>query len=128
MRHRFAMAAAALAVASTLVQGRAQTSDTAESTANIKQLGTIQAVDGNSLTITTDAGAALTLQVQDSTRLLRVTPGQKDLKQATALQLPDLQTGDRVLVRGKPADDGKLVLASSVIVMSRSDIQEKQRQ
>jgi hypothetical protein len=127
MRHRFVLAAVALTVASTLLQGHAQTSGTAESAASVKQIGTIQAIDGNSVTITTDAGAALTLQMQDSTRLLRIAPGQKDLKQATPLQLPDLQTGDRVLVRGKPADDGKSVLASSVIVMSRSDIQENQR-
>jgi len=35
-------------------------------------------------------------------------------------------TGDRILVRGKLADDGKSVLAASVIAMKKADIADKQ--
>jgi hypothetical protein len=64
--------------------------------------------------------------VEDATKLVRIAPGQKDLKDATPIQLADVQPGDRVLVRGKLADDGKSVLAASLIAMKKADIAEKQ--
>jgi hypothetical protein len=64
--------------------------------------------------------------VQDSTRLVRIAPGQKDLKDATPIQLSDVQVGDRILARGKASDDGKSVAASSVILMKESDVSAKQ--
>jgi hypothetical protein len=76
--------------------------------------------------LTTDAGSDVTVQVQDSTKLVRTAPGQKDLKDATPIQLADLQSGDRILVRGKLADDGKAVAAASIIAMKKADIAEKQ--
>jgi hypothetical protein len=66
------------------------------------------------------------VQVQDATKLIRVAPGQKDLKDATPIQLQDVQQGDRILVRGKLADDRKSILALSVIAMKKADVAEKQ--
>jgi len=76
--------------------------------------------------LTTDAGTDVTVQVQDATKLVRIAPGQKDLKDATPIQLTDVQPGDRILVRGKLADVGKSVVAASVIAMKKTDIAEKQ--
>jgi hypothetical protein len=76
--------------------------------------------------LTTDAGSDVTVLVQDATKLVRIAPGQKDLKDATPIALADLQTGDRLLVRGSLADDGKSVLAASVIAMKKADITDKQ--
>jgi hypothetical protein len=76
--------------------------------------------------LTSDAGTDVTVQVQDATKLVRIAPGQTDLKSATPIQLQDLQAGDRILVRGKMADDGKSVLALSIIAMKKSDLAEKQ--
>src|SRR5260370_26058924 len=76
--------------------------------------------------MTKDAGADATAQVQDATKFVRIAPGQKDLKDATSIQLADIQPGDRILVRGKLADDGKSVVAASVIAMQKSDIAEQQ--
>jgi hypothetical protein len=92
----------------------------------VRPIGVIKSVHGNSVTLTTDAGAEVTILLQDSTRLLRTAPGQKDLSGATAITLPDLQAGDRMLVRGSSSEDGKSVLASSAIVISRSDVAQKQ--
>ena len=93
-----------------------------------RSLGTITGIQGNTVTLKTDAGTEVAAQVQDSTRLVRIEPGQKDLKGATLVQLQDLQVGDRILVRGSTAPDGKLLLATSVILMKKSDIQQKQQQ
>jgi hypothetical protein len=92
----------------------------------VRPVGAIKSISGNTITLTTDGGADLSVLVQDNTKFLRIAPGQKDLKDATAILLTDLQTGDRILVRGKLADDGKTVLAASVITMKKADIAEKQ--
>jgi hypothetical protein len=68
----------------------------------------------------------VTVLVQDATKLLRIAPGQKDLKDATPIQLQDVQPGDRILVRGTLAGDGKSVLAASIIAMKKADLAEKQ--
>ncbi len=90
-----------------------------------KQVGTVKAIAGNAITLTTDAGLPVNIVIQDSTRMVRAAPGQKDLKNAEPVKLQDLQVGDRMLVLGKPSDDGKSVLASNVIVMKGSDVTAK---
>ena len=91
-------------------------------------VGSIKAIQGNSITLAPDSGPAINVVVQDSTRLLRVEPGQKSLKDATPVQLQDLQVGDRVLVRGSQSADGTSLTASSILLMKKSDVQQKQRQ
>src|SRR5882724_7661355 len=98
----------------------------AQSASSAKPVGTIKAIFGNTITLTTDAGTDVTVLVQDATKLLRIAPGQTDLKDATPLQLSDVQVGDRILVRGKLSADGKAVLAASVIAMKKDDISQKQ--
>jgi hypothetical protein len=99
---------------------------TAQAPAVARPVGTIKSISGNTITLTTDAGSDVAIQVQDSTKLVRIAPGQKDLKDATPIQLADIQPGDRILVRGKLADDGKYVVAASVIAMKKADIADKQ--
>jgi Domain of unknown function (DUF5666) len=94
--------------------------------ASVRPVGAIKSISGTTITLTTDAGTDLTVQVQDATKFLRIAPGQKDLKDATPILLTDLQAGDRLLVRGNLADDGKTVLAASVIAVKKADIAEKQ--
>src|SRR5260370_30823449 len=89
-------------------------------------VGTIKSISGNTIIMSTDAGADATAQVQDATKFVRIAPGQKDLKDATPIQLAGVRPGDRILVRGKLADDGKSVLALSVVAMTKTDIAEKQ--
>jgi hypothetical protein len=91
-----------------------------------RALGTVKSVSGKTLTLTTDAGADVTVLVQDAARLLRIEPGQTDLKDAAPLQLQEIQPGDRLLVRGLLAADGKSLLATSVVAMKKMDIAQKQ--
>ena len=103
-----------------------ETSAPASSSPVAKPVGTVKAISGNTITLTTDSGSTMNIVVQDSTRLVRIAPGQKDLKDATPIQLSDVQVGDRILARGKTSDDGKSVAASSVILMKESDVTAKQ--
>jgi hypothetical protein len=91
-----------------------------------RPVGTVKAISGNTITLSTDAGNEVAVQIQNATKLLRVAPGQKDLKDASPIQLQDVQLGDRILVRGSLAPDGKSVIATSVIAMKKSDIADKQ--
>jgi uncharacterized protein DUF5666 len=98
----------------------------AQGAGTAKPVGTIKAISGNTITLTTDAGSDVTILIEDATKLVRIAPGQKDLKDATPIHLQDVQPGDRILVRGKVAEDGKSVLALSVIAMKKADVTEKQ--
>jgi hypothetical protein len=89
-------------------------------------LGTIKSISGNVLILTSDAGVEMTVDVRDSTKIVRIAPGQKDLKDAQSIALTDLQIGDRILVRGKAGDDNKTFSATSIIAMKKADIAEKQ--
>src|SRR5262249_47855590 len=48
--------------------------------ATAKALGTVTAITGQTITLKTDAGAEMSVTVLDSTKLLQLKPGQKDLK------------------------------------------------
>lgn len=90
-------------------------------------VGVIKSISGNTIALTTDAGADINVTIQPTTRLMRLAPGQTDLKAATAIQLSDVQVGDRMLVGGTPADDGKSVAATTAVIMKKSDVAEKQQ-
>ena len=92
----------------------------------VRAVGTIKSISANTVTLTTDSGAEITVVIQPSTRLLRMAPGQTDLKQATPIRLQDLQVGDRLLAGGSSADGGKSVTATSAVVMTKADVAAKQ--
>ncbi|MGC1620266.1 MAG: DUF5666 domain-containing protein [Candidatus Acidiferrum sp.] len=98
----------------------------AAQTAGARAVGTIKTITGNTIVVTTDTGAETTVQVPDGAKLVRIEPGAKDLKSAVPLQLSELQPGDRILVRGMLAADGKTLAAASVIAMKHEDIAAKQ--
>src|SRR5271156_5513374 len=52
-------------------------------------LGTIQSIANDSLTLKTDSGTDLKVQLPAEVKVFRVPPGSKDLKDATPIQLSD---------------------------------------
>ncbi len=89
-------------------------------------LGTIKSISGNMLVLTSDAGANVSIEVRDFTKIVRIAPGQKDLKDAVAIALTDLQVGDRILARGPAPEIGQSLAATSIVAMKKADIAEKQ--
>lgn len=89
-----------------------------------RQIGTIKAVSGSTLTLATDHGSQVSVSVVDGARILQLPPGSTDLKSAQQIALGDIAVGDRVLVVGKAADDGSFA-ASRVILMKSTDIAQK---
>jgi hypothetical protein len=82
-------------------------------------IGEVTALDAQSgqISLKTDKGEAVTAPVGASTVYLRVPPGEKDLQKAARIAFSDIGVGDRVLVIGQ----------KTVIVMTRSDLAQKQR-
>ncbi len=93
-----------------------------------QQVGTVKAINGSTLTLTSDAGAEVTVTVQDITKIVQVAPGQKDLKSAVTIHLADLQPGDRILVRSRPSPDAKTPTAVGIIAMKATNVAAKQSQ
>jgi len=101
--------------------------EVATNPASGRAIGTVTAINGNSVTLKTDSGTETTVTVPDTARIVKAEPGQKDLKNATPIHLQDVQVGDRALVRGKAGENNALE-ASSMIVMKQSDVASRQQQ
>ena len=94
---------------------------------NTRAVGTVKAIQGQNISLKTDAGADVNVTVADSARVLRMAPGQTDLKSAATIQLSDVQAGDRILARGAGSTDGKSINANTIVVMKQSDVAAKQK-
>ncbi len=91
-------------------------------------VGTITAINGDTLTVKADSGEMRQVEVTSTAALKRVEPGQKDLSAAATIQLGDLATGDRVLVRLDPTASGDIPQAAQIITIKQTDVAEKQQQ
>jgi hypothetical protein len=80
----------------------------------------------NQLTLKPDKGEPVMVTLGERTRYLRVKPGETDLKNASKIAVGDLAAGDRVLALGKLSEDAKALTATSIIVMTKADIAQKQ--
>ena len=92
-----------------------------------RRIGSIKAITGGNIGLTPDSGPEVNVTVDPTTQILRVAPGERNLKNATRLQFEDLQVGDRILVAGKPGSDSNSIAASSVVVMKHSDVEARQQ-
>jgi hypothetical protein len=93
----------------------------------VRRIGAIKSINNNVITLAPDSGSEISVNVNATTRILRVAPGEKNLKNATAAELQDLQVGDRVLVGGETSADAKSIAASSIVLMKRSDVEARQQ-
>jgi hypothetical protein len=101
---------------------------TATAQATGRFVGTITAINGDVLTVKPDAGDVQQVEVPSTAALKRVEPGQKDLSLAATIQLSDLATGDRVLVRIDPSAAGETPQAAQIVTIKASDVAQKQQQ
>lgn len=98
----------------------------AQNAAARQVVGTIKAIRSNSITLAPDSGAEVNVEVRATLRILRVAPGETDLRNAATIQFSDLQVGDRILVQGTPGGDAQSLVATRVIAMKKTDVEAKQ--
>jgi co-chaperonin GroES (HSP10) len=106
--------------------GIAAQTPTAAPPAAASQLGTVKAVSGNTITMTTDKGLTLSVSVATGAKVVQLAVGSTDLKTAKPSQLTDVAVGDRALVTGKVGDTPESFTAMRVILMKSADIAQKQ--
>ena len=94
----------------------------AQATTIAKSVGKIKTINGSTITLSPTSGSDIAVSVQPNARILRFMPGDKDLKNATPLQLQDLQVGDTIRARGAGSDDGKTISAVEIIVITSSAV------
>lgn len=93
-----------------------------------KVLGEVTALDAaqRQMTVRPESGAPVTLATEEATSCLRTLPGAKDLSGATPIGCAEIVAGDRVFARGLLAADGTTVGARQIVVMTRSDLVQRQ--
>jgi hypothetical protein len=89
---------------------------------SVRPIGVIAKLQADGFTLRTDAGPDLLVVFGDGVSFLRVPPGATNLNTATKITVRDISSGDRVLVRGRASEDQKSLVATSVIVMTKSDL------
>ena len=87
-----------------------------------KRIGAIKAINGSVITLAPASGPEVAVTVLPNARILRIVPGEKDLKNAATLSFQDLQVGDTVRVRGQASEDAKSLNALEVLVITHSAI------
>jgi hypothetical protein len=117
----------ALALALYLVTGMS-TSAAAQTGQRISKIGAVKSINGKTLVLKADSGPDITVTFTDNARLLRLAPGQTDLKSAETISLAQIQVGDRMLVRGTPGGDADSLLGLSAVIMKQADVAQKQQQ
>jgi hypothetical protein len=97
--------------------------DAAGQNAVTKRIGAIKVINGNAITLAPDSGPEIAVKVQPNARILRIAPGEKDLKNAAPIQLQELQVGDTIRVRGFASADAPSLAALEIIVITRSTVE-----
>jgi hypothetical protein len=104
------------------VSALAQGSGANSSSQSLRPIGVVTKLQTGSFTLHTDAGLDLLIVLADGVTFLRVPPGATNLNTAMKITVSDITSGDRVLVRGRVSEDQKSVVATTVIVMTKSDL------
>lgn len=91
-------------------------------------MGTISAINGNTLTVKPTEGDARQVEVPATADLKRIEPGQTNLSAAAAMQFSELAVGDRVLVNLDPNSTGAAPQALRIVAIKQADVAKKQQQ
>ncbi|HTR36503.1 MAG TPA: hypothetical protein VMH80_11405 [Bryobacteraceae bacterium] len=90
-------------------------------------IGEITAVDtaAKQIQIKGDDGATYTVALTDRTTLVRVPPGEKDLKKATKVDFSEVTAGDRLLARVPAEGSAAALPARTIVIMTKADLAQK---
>ena len=106
-----------LAQALAVAQPSPQNTSTSQA---VRPIGVVTEIQPGQLTLHTDAGPDLTVNLSEGVSVFQVPPGAKSLQSATKIAVSDISIGDRVLVLGPLSADHKSVQAKTVIVMNKT--------
>lgn len=126
MKKAFVVFALALVALTGALHAQAQENDPAITATRVfGKITEINAPAGQ-MTVKTDAGSVVVVNLNEKTSYERMPPGETDRTKAVKIALTDITVGDGVYARGYVATDRKSVPAQQVIVVAQSDIAKKQ--
>jgi len=101
----------------------------AQQPARTNLVGAVEAIDSanGQITLHTDDGKKVTITPHAGAKFLRLPAGEKSMAKATPIAANDIAPGDRVLARGELSDDKTALAASTLVVMTKADIAQKQQ-
>ncbi len=96
----------------------------------VRVSGEVTAVDAaaGKLTLKSDAGGEASVTYTAATRCLRVPPGEKDPAKWEKISGSDLAVGDRLVARGAAGAAAGVITATTILVMTRTDVAERHQQ
>lgn len=90
-----------------------------------RKVGTLTALSGNVLLMKGDDGKEIKAVLQENAKILRIAPGEKDLKNAAPMTVQELKSGDRILVVVRLSSEGSFQ-ALSLVAIKQADVAQKQ--
>ena len=101
----------------------------AQQPARTNLVGAVQAIDpaNGQITLHTDDGKSVKITPHAGAKFLRLPPGEKSMAKATPIAANDIGPGDRLLARGELSEDKASLAATTLVVMTKADIAEKQQ-
>ena len=90
-------------------------------------MGEVTAVntDQRGVVLKDDKGSLVTVSIGEKTSLLRIPPGETDLKKAARITFADIGVGDRLLAVGAKSE--AKMEARTIVVMNKADLAQKQQ-
>lgn len=98
----------------------------AQAQAATKFLGSVMAINGDTITVKPAQGDARQVEVPATAQLKRVEPGQTNLSAAVPMQFSELAVGDRVLVNLDPNATSSTAQALRVVAIKAEDVAKRQ--
>src|ERR1035437_2053878 len=74
------------------------------------------------LSLKSDQGADVSIIIMEHTNILRIPPGETDSRKGARIALSEVTAGDRAVIVGLLPADPKTWVATTVLVMARSDV------
>jgi hypothetical protein len=92
-----------------------------------RTLGEVTSVNASqrSVVLKEDKGAQVSISIGEKTSLLRIPPGETDLKKAARIEFGEIGVGDRLLAVGQKFEGN--VEARTIVVMNKADLAQKQQ-
>ena len=82
--------------------------------------------DKKEVSLRTDTGDIYGAIADESSQVLRIAPGERDMSKAEKITFTDIAVGDRMMIRGEVTDATKTVIAKTLVVMSKASIAARQ--
>jgi len=121
--------AALLMAAAPAYPASAQTPAPAPNPAAERSMGEVASVDTQHqhIVLKEDKGNFVIVSFGEKTALLRIPPGETDIKKAARINITDIAAGDRLLAVGPKNETGTSAEARTIVVISRADLALKQQ-